>query len=141
MRSRWTRWLPGFPAVILLITILGLWVVLCTLPLGDWDTVFSMGEVLGPVQKRVWGFPFAFVAGKNGVELPTLTLEADTFTIYAGYGFHTIPFLADLALALAAGYIVAMAVERLVLFKIQAARRGRRGEGGQDARDGSRPHV
>ena len=51
MRSRWTRFLPGFPAVLLMPAFLALWAVLCFVPKEGW----TRGGLLF---EATLGFPF-----------------------------------------------------------------------------------
>ncbi len=114
IRFKWRKYLPRYPAVLLIAVVLGLWISLCTV--GRKDTCGLPVLVLDPdsgiVRKEVYGFPFVFVGSKI---LPGRGPRARRH-----YGFMGAPFLADLAIALTAAYLLAMGVERLVFPALQA---------------------
>ena len=91
MRLRGPKYLPGWPAILLVPVILGVWVTLCMIPEGT------------PRDMR--GFPVTFLGG----------WEPDGFGGYRQVGFRVIRFLIDLTLALGTAYILAMTVDRLIL--------------------------
>ncbi|MCZ6688501.1 MAG: hypothetical protein O7H41_02740 [Planctomycetota bacterium] len=90
IRFRWTRYLPRFPAVLLVPVVLVLWAGLCSVYRGgpsSWD--------------GGWGVPLRFDGWWPGMSSPPPA-------------FRVTPFLIDLTLALAAAYLMAMAVDRLL---------------------------
>ena len=94
MRLRWTRWLPGFPAILLMPTVLTTWASLTV------HGHFGMG----------WGsnFPLRFVV---------VNLDFGQFGPGVNYGwsiFGVWGFLVDTSLALAVAWALPMAVDRLV---------------------------
>ena len=122
MSIRLSRFLPRYPGVLLMPAVLGLWIGLCTVGREDprgMATLMDSGFALE--WREVYGVPFYFVGSKR---VPGRGPNA-----WRGYGFRVVPFLIDIALALATAYIVAVGVERLVLFKIQARHRRRLGQG------------
>ena len=120
MRIRWPRFLPGFPAVLLVPVVLGLWIWLCMTPQieprGKWQWDWNAGR--GREFIRVWkgkrGVPFAFLGHKMDPRRGAHTPRR--------YGFKPIPFTADLAIALAVAYGLAIALDRLVFPAIRGAR-------------------
>ncbi len=105
-RSWLVKNLPRWPAILLVPAILGMWAALCALPRGH--------PLPTPLYER--GVPFAFIQ--------VLEPRSD----YPNYSeYHTVlrftPLLVDLAVALAAAYLLAMAVDRLVFPWIRRRRR------------------
>ena len=98
MTARLTRLLPGFPAVLLMPAILALWAALCSL------------EREGPPISGSWGVPLIFLGWKE--------ISPYHWT-YAG--FQLTPFIVDLIFALAAGWLVALGVDRLILSHVRPA--------------------
>ncbi|MCZ6691547.1 MAG: hypothetical protein O7H41_18310 [Planctomycetota bacterium] len=86
MRLRWPKYLPRFPAVLLVPAVLGGWILQCFVP---WE--LTGGDI---------GFPRVFM----------LEEWQDSISEW-GYEFYIGPFLLDLTLALAAAYSIAMVVE------------------------------
>ena len=124
MRFRWTRWLPGFPAVLLMPAIVVTWASLLWAPEGDtcWE-----GGGLGPE----WGFPIVF-ARYDAVQVrktdPRSGLARRIRSTRLSE-FRVSHFLIDLAIVLAAAYILTMAADRLLFPAIRGARRRSRGSG------------
>ncbi|MCZ6691123.1 MAG: hypothetical protein O7H41_16165 [Planctomycetota bacterium] len=102
IRFRWPKFLPRFPAILLMFAILWLWVTLCTIPRKDSERYQYSDYSAGAVQGVGKGFPFIFVGSKL---VPG--------SVYRDYGFMPVEFLIDLIIALAAAYLLAMGVERL----------------------------
>ena len=112
----WSRYLPGFPAVLLVPVILLVWVGLCSVPGRETDYLRSAGFMS-------YGFPYPIrsylydVAGGRPVALTNFSIPV---------------FLIDLFLALAAAYFVAMVVDRLVLRWVRSRRGGIRSPAGDE---------
>ncbi len=103
MSLRGARHLPGWPAVLLVPAILGLWAALCAQPR-------LLTEYPYPVDAYrtgmlAWGIPFTFCGD--------LRQHGPDRWIYTR-AFQPVPFMADLTIALAAAWTLAMAVDRLV---------------------------
>ena len=108
MRFRWPRFLPGFPAVLLMPAILAAWAILCSIPR------YSVTDPWFPRQ----GFPLAY-----------WTTWDDPGSVHDFFGFRASRFVFDLGFALAVSWLFALAIDRLVFPAIRAARRGKRGTG------------
>ena len=109
MSLRWRRYLPRFPAVLVLIAVLGIWFVVCTAPRRDpLDTQVFHREpgTEGLVRRDPMGFPFVFAETKDE------SAPGVGFRIVRHYDAGI--FLVDLALALATAYFLAMVLDRLV---------------------------
>jgi len=104
MRVRWTKLLPGYPAVLLVPGVLGLWAWLNLFRIGDWI-------------ESSWGFPLTYL--RRTFE------DSGTYC----YEFQVTGFLFDLFLGLAGAFLIALGVERLVLVRIRAAVMRKRGPG------------
>jgi hypothetical protein len=105
-RFRWGQWLPGFPAILLVPVVVAVWAAFCSIR-------WYGPDYEGTWECYGWGFPLHFY----------------------GYwwrprysGFRFAPFLFDLAVVLAAGWIFSLAADRLVLRWVRR-RRGRHREG------------
>ena len=115
MRLRWPKYLPRFPAVLLMPTVLAAWVML-------W--VHPMDEVSG--WKWGWGsdFPLRFIVTPYDTD-PVSALvnpgQAYGWSIMGVRGF-----LVDIFLALAAAWAPAMGLERLPIPWIRGRRRHKR---------------
>ena len=132
MRLRWPRFLPGFPAVLLMIPVLGLWAFVCTVPRGE-----------DQMAHRRRGFPLVFTGRREVRELEPQVVaairkqapeffraqEGKPILVNGWAGFKVTWFLLDLIIALAAAWGFAFAVDRLVFPTIRAARRRKRGTG------------
>ena len=116
------RFLPRFPAVLLVPAVLGLWVVLCiTRTPYDWSSLWRSG--VGSYIRSWWdggpglnarGFPFTFYG----------TWELDEVDqIYRWTGFQIGWFLLDLIIALAAAWGFAMLIDRVAFPLIRATHR------------------
>ena len=101
MRFRLPRLLPGFPAMLLVPAVLAVWAILNWTPQGNWGTYCQ-------------GFPYHFSEWDHSRGY----LENDTYA-----------FRRNLLIALATGYVVAMAVDRLVFPAIRGASRRKLGRG------------
>jgi hypothetical protein len=101
MRSRWTRFLPGFPAVLLVPAVLLLWLSL-------W--LFMEDRDLLGWQFHGFGFPLPFEGWWPRIGGRTVR------------GFHVAPFVFDLSLALATAWLLPLALDRFVFRPIRAAR-------------------
>ena len=108
MRLRWRWFFPGFPASLLALAVLAAWAILCWTPRG------YLAD--SAIQLYPRGFPIMYTAHVR--ELDARWSEA-----------CPLPCLVNLALALAAAWTLAMAVDRLVFPAIRAARRRNRGTG------------
>ncbi len=106
MRVRWPRYLPRFPAVLLVPAILGLWLSLCTVPREH--SLPWLRYTPGHEFPHEFGVPFAF----DGV---LRELEPGQ-SYHAGFQFG--PFIIDLALALAVAWGLSMAADRLLLQRV-----------------------
>ncbi len=103
MSFRWRRFLPRYPAVLLVPTTLALWAALCFLPREHPGRPLLFTALEEPLYER--GVPLAFFGVWRELEPNHFKYDA---------GFQLSPFLIDLALVLAAGWAFAMAVDRLV---------------------------
>ena len=119
MRLRWRKYLPGWPAVLLVPAVLAVWIMLC---------IFAPEKGL-PGSR---GFPFDFAVRWEEYEMnPQLFANLrkhfpQEYSQYSeenlpilrrpvrGSGFQIHWFLIDLIIALTAAYLFAMAVDRLV---------------------------
>ena len=118
MRLRWpTKFLPGFPAILLVPAFLGLWATLCVTHSDyEWSSISLPGtrvisippEGLEP-SYNPRGFPFTFSGSWEERETKPVGVE-----VYDEIGFQIHWFLVDLIIALAVGYLLAMRVDRLV---------------------------
>ncbi len=97
MSIRWSKYLPSYPAILLVPVILAFWVAL------GWE---KRGPHFGPPS---YGFPLIF---KGRLEDQWCELHSLPHT--AVYGFWIDRLLIDLGLALGTAYVVAMIVDRLV---------------------------
>ncbi len=138
MRLRWpTHYLPGFPAILLVLAVLGLWAQLCfTESKYDWAPhrlpgmhVYRLRHEEGEPWYNPRGFPFAFSGSWEEVG------NIRGVATYGWTGFQITWFLGDLIIALTAAYIFAMGVERLVfpLVQRQYRTKPKRGEHYQEA--------
>ena len=87
MRFRWPRLLPRFPAILIAIGLLALWIGFCAKPSRDYSYPRAVGARGQPVWER-YGVPFAFV-GVKSKRLPNLGPRAAR-----PYGFLPGMFLA-----------------------------------------------
>ena len=124
MRLRWpTKYLPRFPAILLVFAVLGLWVVLSTAKPGNMVGIIKTWHPhFGSVAKDGYGFPFVFIG--------VLFVYGPDPPVYLSYGFNLYALAADLALALATAYLVAMGAERL-LFPLARRLLGKKSEQGE----------
>ena len=102
-RFRWTRLLPGHPAVLLVPATVAVWAGFCSLRWygpHHWDEWKWNG----------WGVPLPFYG---------FWWSPDHYD-----GFRLAPFLFDLVLALAVAWLFALAVDWLVLRRVRARRGG-----------------
>ncbi len=117
MRFRWRKYLPSYPAILLVPLVLAVWVMIWTIPYekdrgdirgfpfdfsGSWEE-YDMS--LQHFAKMREAFPQEY-SQYSEENLPTLRRPV--------YGFRITWFLIDLIIALAAAYVVAMALDRLV---------------------------
>ena len=109
MRLRWPRLLPGFPAALLVPAFLAGWAIQCSIPIVVWT---RGAERIVSFQ----GEPFPFMVRAQFADL-------------VGSEFRVSAFFMDLALALAAAYLIAMAADRLLFPAIRAARGKKLGQG------------
>lgn len=120
---RLMRTQPGFPAVLLVPAVLGLWIWMWTVGRDDPRGM----RVLDPrgvlAYREIYGLPLVFVGSKPPPRGP------GGWRGFPGYGFKPAPFLADLLIALGTAYIVAMAVDRLVFPAVRAGQGRKRGRG------------
>jgi hypothetical protein len=93
--------------VLLVPVVLGVWALLCTVARPD----HGYHPIEARRSPRAWkgerGVPFSFLGTKYRTGV---------------YGFKPVPFVADLAIALATACVLAMATDRLILRLIRAAR-------------------
>ena len=128
MRFWWSKYLPGFPAVLLVLAVLGLWAQLCvTESEYDWSYLELPGGGplhISPELEGPWheprGFPFTFSGRWKHLGGGKLTWT----------GFQINWFLVDLIIALTVAYIVAMEVE-LRLFPLVRWLYGKKPEQGE----------
>ena len=126
MSFRWPRFLPRFPALVLMPAVLGLWIVLC---IGgssyEWsplypETIFLAGS---PWEGGPWdnprGFPFTF-SGR---------WELGVSEWHFWSGFQIGWFLLDLIIALAVAWAFPMFIDRVVFPLIRGKRQRHRGTG------------
>ncbi|MCZ6691115.1 MAG: hypothetical protein O7H41_16125 [Planctomycetota bacterium] len=100
MRFRWpTKYLPSFPAVLLVPVVLAVWAGLCRFPRGGW----SEGGYTFLESK---GFPFVFE-----VEMLVM-LEGGTSVVACAFWWGRL--LIDVVIALLVAYMMAMAFDRLL---------------------------
>ena len=108
MRARWTRWLPGFPAVLLIPAIVVGWALLLWVPEG-----YALWELEEPWSSHR-GFPVAFERIFRGqatrYDPPSGLVRRIWFSTMSD--FRISYFLIDLAIALAVAYLLALAVDR-----------------------------
>ena len=115
MTFRLRKYLPGWPAFLLVPAVLGLWVVLFIPHTEtDWSSLGIPGRRLSSLQNaelesryKPQGFPFTFSAGW---EAQITSRQA----VYRWTGFQMTWFLLDLIIALTVAYLFAMAIERLL---------------------------
>lgn len=124
MRSRWSRFLPGWPAALLVPAVLAYWAVLCFVP----PAYVGVGEYW--VLESTNGFPFEYTV--PGVDIdPT---GGVTVTFYIDILWELL--VLDAVLAATAAWFFALAVDRFILHPIRAARMKKHGLG-----EGSPPLI
>lgn len=106
MTSRMTRYLPCYPAILLVPTILAFWA---------WFSLVYQKET--PYFKAGWGYPLRCYGW--------FSVRTFRFSDTWSHGFRVTPFVIDLALALAVAVLLALAVDRMVLAKIRAVGHGK----------------
>ncbi len=134
MRLRWpTKYLPSFPAILLVPAVLGLWATLCIADSEyEWSSISLPGTrviSIPPEGVEPWynprGFPFTFSGSWEERETKPVGVE-----VYDEIGFKIHWFLVDLIIALAVGYLLAMRVERS-LFPLVRRLLGKKAEEGE----------
>ena len=116
MRLRWPRFLPGFPAILLVPAVLGFSVTL------------NSARLEARAGNPSYGFPLTFKGyfEVRGFLPGTARILAVDFYEYE---FRITPLLIDLIIALTVAYSLAMAADRLVFPAIRGGRRRKRGSG------------
>ena len=133
MRLRWPRFLPGFPAVLLVPAVLGRWARLCgTNSHYDWSSLSDRDDLWVPVhpergpmhmQGEPWNNPRGFPFRYSGSFEPW---EGGGY-VWSGFQIHW--FLIDLTIALTVAYLFAMVIDRLLFPAIRARQGRKRGTG------------
>jgi hypothetical protein len=108
-----SRWLPGFPAILLIPALVLGWVSLWWAP-----------EVADGYYER--GFPLTFETYEESCELfiefPRSGVTMDSFFVQEAE-IRISHFLVDLAVALAVAYALTLGADRLLLRRLRAGRR------------------
>lgn len=102
-RSRWAGWLPGYPAILLMLAVLIVWAMICTV---YWES--SISESPG----AEWGFA-KYGMPRWGLPLPFYGIWRGPDGIYVG--FRLAAYLVDLLIAVVVAWVLAMAVDRRLL--------------------------
>ena len=105
MRLSWRRDFPGWPAILLIPAVLGAWAWVCAMPLTD------LGAASGAEWHRGGGVPYEFWRPKL-IQISPRVWRPPARGEDSGYRFKPVPFIADLAIALALAYGLAMVMDR-----------------------------
>ena len=104
-RFRWAGFLPGYPAILLIPAVPVVWAMICAVPWLSYEPELPCWLVeVGMTSPRVprLGLPLPFYGVWWGPDFPY-------------YEFRLIPYLVDLLLAVVVAWVLALAVDRLVL--------------------------